>query len=106
SGTKASRSESPKRVHPNAARLVARPGKAAGHGGFSEYMGAPPESIKPQEGVGSAVPSPRKLSEASVRMALPNCAVKTIKNGAMTFGTRWRTITRRYELPMAHAAST
>src|SRR4029453_8757516 len=55
----------------------------ASQGAFSAYIGAPPESIRPQEGVGSAVPSPRKLSEASVRMALPSWGVKTIKKGTL-----------------------
>ena len=55
--------------------LMVRPGKMAIQGAFSAYSSALPESINPHEGVGSAVPSPRKLKEASTRMALPNGAV-------------------------------
>src|SRR5881397_3937690 len=105
-GSKASRSESPKRLNPNTARLIARPGKIASHGAFSAYESALPESINPHDGVGSAVPSPRKLNEASTRMAFPNWAVSMIRYGAMTLGMIWRRITFRCELPRARAPST
>src|SRR6059036_174441 len=78
-GSRASRSESPKRLKPNTARLMARPGNTAIHGAFSEYDGAEPESISPQDGVGSAVPRPRKLRDASVRMAPPSWAVRMVR---------------------------
>src|SRR5262245_57781012 len=58
-GSSASRSESPKRLKPNTPRLIAMPGNSAIHGAFSAYEGAEPESISPQDGVGSAAPSPR-----------------------------------------------
>src|SRR3989442_4915617 len=82
------------------------PGKIASHAALSAYESALPESINPHDGVGSAVPSPRKLSEASTRMAFPNWAVSMIRYGAMTLGMMWRRITHGCELPTARAAST
>ncbi len=105
-GSRASRIESPKRLKPNTARLMAMPGKTATHGARSAYDSALPESINPHDGVGSAVPSPRKLNEASTRMAFPNWAVSMIKYGAMTLGMICRRITHGCELPTARAAST
>src|SRR5262245_60961649 len=105
-GSRASRIESPNRLKPNTARLMAMPGKTATHGAFSAYDSALPESISPHDGVGSAVPNPKKLNDASTRTALPNWAVNMIKYGAMTLGMMWRRITHGWEQPTARAAST
>jgi len=43
-------------------------------------------SIKPQDGVGGCVPRPKKLSEASMKMAFPSQMEAIIKIGAVTFG--------------------
>ena len=51
-------------------------------------------SISPQEGLGGCVAKPRKLSEASIKIAAPSNADIKIKIGATTFGRTWRNITR------------
>jgi len=43
---------------------------------------ADPESIPPQDGSGCWTPSPKKLSCASVSMAIPNALVAIINQGA------------------------
>jgi hypothetical protein len=59
-------------LNPRTARLMANPGKTASPGACS--MNARPVllSIKPHDGMGGWVPSPRKLSDASMRIALPS----------------------------------
>src|SRR5947207_73328 len=59
-GSSASRSESPKRLNANTARLIAKPGKIAIHGAVSANCTAAPRSIRPQAAVGSDTPRPRK----------------------------------------------
>ena len=43
-------------------------------------------SIKPHDGVGGCVPRPKKLNEASIRMAFPSQMEAMIRIGAVTFG--------------------
>src|SRR5215470_2997615 len=105
-GSSASLKESPNRLKPNTPRLIAIPGNSAIHGAFSAYDGAEPESINPHDGVGSAVPRPRYDSAASVRIALPSCAVSMMMYGAITLGRMCCRITRRHEAPSELAAST
>src|SRR3970040_1819566 len=87
-GSSASRRESPKRLNPKTAALIARPGKMAIQGARSANSTAAPRSMRPQAGVGSATPRPRKLKDASRRMAWPRKAVARIRYGALTFGSR------------------
>src|SRR5262245_26145156 len=70
-GSRASRSESPKRLNANTARLMARPGKIAIQGAASANWTAAPRSISPHAAVGSDTPSPRNDSDASSRIAWP-----------------------------------
>src|SRR5262249_34232683 len=58
-GSSASRNESPNRLKPKTPRLIGMPGNSPTQGAFSAYDGAEPESIRPHDGVGSAVPRPR-----------------------------------------------
>jgi len=45
------------------------------HGAFHACSCAAPLNIVPQDGSGGRVPSPRKLSAASLRMAVPRVEV-------------------------------
>jgi hypothetical protein len=85
---------------------MARPGKTASHGACS--MNARPVllSISPHEGVGGCVPTPRKLSVASMRIALPNQMDAMMRIGAVTLGRMWLRMMRGCRQPMAWAAST
>ena len=64
------------------------------------------DSIRPQDGAGGGTPSPRKLSEASTRIAPPRPAEATTIMGAVTLGRMWRSIMRQFEQPRAREAST
>ena len=104
-GSRASRRESPKRLKPNTARLIATPGKMASHGAFSAYIGAPPESISPQEG--SVRQSPAQKAQRRFRQ---DGAAK-LRRGHDQIERHdvrhvWRNITRMCEPPTARAAST
>src|SRR6202008_406485 len=68
-GSSASRSESPNRLKPNTAMLMARPGAIASHGARSRNCIPAPRSMSPHDGVGSKTPSPRNESDASRRIA-------------------------------------
>ena len=56
-------------------------------GGIEAFYEVPAACISPQAGTGSCTPSPRKLSDASSRIAWPTKAVIMIRYGAITFGT-------------------
>ncbi len=58
-GSSASRTESPNKLKPKTASVIATPGQMATHGALSAYSSAPPCSINPQAGVGSCTPRPR-----------------------------------------------
>ena len=78
----------------------------ASHGACS--MNARPVllSMSPHDGVGGCVPTPRKLSVASMRIALPSQIEAMTRIGAVTFGRMWLTRMRGWRHPMASAAST
>src|SRR5206468_1910200 len=104
-GSSASRSESPNRLKPNTAMLIATPGAMASHGACSRNCMPAPRSISPHDGVGSNTPSPRNESEASSRIACPRNAVSMIRYGANTFGAMWRNMMRTAPEPTARVAS-
>ena len=85
-GSKMSRSASPAKAKPSTVIMIAKPGKITIHGAVIAYCAAVPVSILPQEGNGSEMPRPKKLSPASVSMAVPNIEDMMIKNGATVFG--------------------
>src|SRR5207247_1554636 len=105
-GSQASRSVSPKRLKPKTDRLMARPGKMASHGACSMKARPVLDSIKPHDGVGGCVPTPRKLSDASMRMALPSQMEARMRMGAVTWGRRWMAMIGKSLQPMACAAAT
>lgn len=70
------------------------------------YSAADCDSMRPHDGCGSGTPSPRKDSEASVRIAEPSWAVASTMSGASVFGRTWRTAMRSSLIPVARAAST
>ena len=53
-----------------------------------------------------ANPRPRKLSAASLRIAVPRYVVTSTISGAPMFGNRCRSMTRKPEAPSARADST
>ena len=63
-------------------------------------------SMRPHEGVGGWVPTPRKDSVASMRIALPSQIDAMIRMGAVTLGRMWRQDEPRWRQPRACAAST
>ena len=65
---------------------MARPGKMASQGACSIKARPVLLSINPQDGFGGCVPRPKKLSEASMKMAFPSQMEAMIKMGAVTFG--------------------
>ena len=60
----------------------------------------------PQDGSGAGTPSPRKLRDASERMAEPSSVAAMMMMGAVTLGKMWRHMIRFSPPPMALAAST
>jgi len=66
--------------------MMATPGTVATCGATSRTS-RPVETISPHEAVGGWVPSPRKLSAASVRIAVDSETVVCTKRGAETFGS-------------------
>src|SRR4030095_11341827 len=71
-GSRISLNISPNRLEASTAILTATPGKRARIGTRSMDCRPAPLSIPPQEGVRGGVPKPRKLSKASMRIALQN----------------------------------
>src|SRR6267142_1252297 len=105
-GSRMSRSASPNRLVPNTTRLIATPGKITSHGATRTYSAADSDSMRPQDGYGSGMPSPRNDSEASVRMVEPSCAVASTISGASVLGSTWRSAIRVSLMPIDFAAST
>ena len=60
----------------------------------------------PQLGVSGGIPDPRKLRNASVRIAVPQLYVACTASGASVDGRMWRNMTRGSVQPVATAAST
>src|SRR3970040_2000260 len=83
-GSSASRRESPKRLKPKTLALIASPGKMDIQGARSANSTAAPRSMRPHAGVGSTTPRPRKLREASRRIACPTKGVSHLRNGVHT----------------------
>src|SRR6185503_9881 len=104
-GSSASRSESPNRLKPNTAMLIATPGAMASHGACSRNCMPAPRSINPHDGVGSNTPSPRNDSDASRRIACPRNAVSMMRYGAKTFGAMCRNMMRIAPAPTDRVAS-
>ena len=99
-----SRRASPQNANPITVMVIARPGKMRIQGALARYWAAWPVSIRPQEGVGSEMPRPKKLSPASVRMAVPNMEDMIMSKGAAVFGKMCRSMILGLEDPMATAA--
>ena len=83
-GSSASRSPSPMKLKPDTVSTIAAPGRRQPAGSGQTYCCAP-SSMLPQEGVGGWMPRPRKLSAASVRIALatPSVAATMIAGSAV-----------------------
>src|SRR5207247_9555627 len=105
-GSQASRRVSPDGLNPRTARLIARPGNTASHGACSKNARPVVLSMRPHDGSGGWVPTPRNVAEDSMRIALPNQIDAMIRMGAVTLGRMWRTMIRRWRQPIARAAST
>src|SRR5439155_18660329 len=96
----------PKRLKPKTARRIARPGKIASHGACSRKARPVLERIKPHDGVGGWVPTPRNESVASIRIALPSQIEAMTRIGAVTLGRMWVMMIRGWRHLLAYAAST
>src|SRR5262249_56932784 len=83
-GSQASRRVSPKRLNPRTARLIARPGNTASHGACSKKARPVVLSMRPHDGSGGCVPTPRKVSDASIKIALPTQRVAMMRMAAAT----------------------
>src|SRR5690606_7343473 len=105
-GSRTSRKASPRKLAENTNALRARPGKMTSHGACSPKRRALPLSMPPSEGAGGAIPSPRKLSDASARTALPIDADATTMTMGTVLGVTCRKMIRASDAPMERAAST
>src|SRR5687767_4043690 len=76
------------------------------HGAANRYVRAFPLSMLPHDGKGEGTPRPRKLKEASARIADPSSVAPMMMIGAMTFGRMCLNMIRKLLLPMALDAST
>lgn len=70
-GSNASLSPSPNKLNPKITMVIHNPGISDKYGCVNRYP-LECESILPQLGAGGGTPSPRKLKDASVRIAVPN----------------------------------
>src|SRR3954466_705379 len=70
------------------------------------YSAADSESMRPQDGCGSGMPSPRNDSADSTRSAEPTGGGASTISGASVFGSTWRSAMRVSLMPTARAAST
>jgi hypothetical protein len=59
--------------------------------------------MPPQVGVGAFTPTPRKLSDASSRIAAPKPMDACTMTGASVLGIRWYRMTRLGDAPVAMA---
>src|SRR5882724_12085616 len=82
------------------------PGKIAIQEAVSKNRMPSTDSIRPQDGAGGGTPIPRKLREASTRIAPLSPADATTMYGAMTFGRMCRSMMLQLAQPTACAAST
>src|SRR5450759_2291991 len=103
-GSRASRSESPRRLKLKTVTEMAAPGKIASHGSFARKV-APVLIICPQSAVGTCAPSPRNDKVASARMAKPADKETWTMTGLSRFGIRWRTMMRIGVAPSERVAA-
>ena len=97
---------SPNRLKPYTASDKPKPGHIAIHGLRTKSLRPGPASMPPQDGSGAGTPKPMKLSEASVRIAIPSALVAMISHGATHCGAMCCHMIRRFTAPIARAAST
>jgi hypothetical protein len=87
------------------ATLIAAPGTMAVHHALCQTLRVSC-SIRPQLGlVSEDTPRPRKLTDASIRIARPMFTLVTTMTYGITLGRMWRYIIRKWLLPTAVAAS-
>src|SRR5690606_31540138 len=88
-GSRASRRPSPRRLRPTTRRTTTAPGAAMVHQAVVTRERAS-RTIDPSDGVGGGVPSPRKLSDASVSTAQDRDRVTWTMTIAVMLGSTWR----------------
>ena len=87
--------------------VIMRPGGTQNQGMSSMIeMFCASLSMLPQLGIGTCTPKPKKLSPASVRMALAMPKLAATVMGATTLGRMWRMIIHFCSTPTAWAAMT
>src|SRR4029453_3005986 len=105
SGSRRSRMASPKTLKARTTTVIAKPAPMIGQG-EPKMLPRPSRMILPQLGFGGCVPIPRKLSDASRRMAEATQSVIRTTIGAEIFGSTWRRMIFGVERPTAVDAST
>src|SRR5215472_18503889 len=104
-GSLRSRKPSPSRLKPSTVTMIASPGRVA-RCGESRMYDKPKASVAPQLGVGGGTPRPRKLSAASVVIAVPMPSVASTSSGAAALGRMCPSTIRGPVSPITRAAST
>ena len=83
----------------NTTRKIATPGERVNQGAWSMVSKAP-RNMPPQVGVGGLTPTPRKLSEASSKIAEAVARLACTMTGAMQLGIRCLSMMRQGGAPM------
>ncbi len=92
----ASRSPSPSMLSEKTTSRMARLGKSDSDA-LSRMFSKPSRIMPPQVGVGGRTPSPMKLSEASMRIAVASHSDPMTRISATMLGRMWMVMMRRSE---------
>ena len=104
-GSNRSRKPSPSRLSPSTASAIATPGYTASSGAWNSSVCAS-LSMRPHEGCGGCVPSPRYDSAASARIAMAKRMVACTISTDRMLGSTCSIVMLNEPLPQARAAST
>ena len=104
-GSRASLRPSPTMLKAKTTSMIARPGAKDNTGVVSRYR-YPSLTIAPQAAPGGAIPTPRKLSAASAKMADPIIMVIKTMRGGKQLGATCLSMTLELLAPMARPAMT
>src|SRR6266446_4036646 len=104
-GSRASRTQSPKRLKDNTTSMIASPGQTAIHHAWSNTS-RPSATRLPQVGAGGGTPAPRKLRADSTTIPQPICSVASTTTLLTRLGEMWTTRIRLVEDPATCARAT
>src|SRR6266849_1972661 len=91
---------SPSKLNARTVSTIAAPGNTVSHGASRSTIW-PLLIMLPHVGWGSVMPRPRKLSSASVRIAVGTSSVHNTISGSIAFSNTWLTMIRGAEAPSA-----